>query len=86
MQRMKQLVTLVLSLFLTTLVSAQGFPDAQKQPKMKEQHHNQKKYAKRAKRKHVKKGTVYMQDGINPNEPIWVCVLADDRMLLKNII
>jgi hypothetical protein len=83
---MKRFMALVFSLFITALVSAQGFPKAEKQPKMKEQHHNQKKFAKRARRRHVKRGTAYMHDGIKPNETIWVCLLTDERRFLKNII
>ena len=83
---MKRFIVLMFSLFIVAAASAQGFPDAQKQPKMKEQHHNQKKFARRARRKHVKRGTSYMQDGIKTTEPIWVGILTDDKRLLKNII
>ena len=76
---MKRSIALVFSLFIIMWVSAQGFPDAQKQPKMKEQRHNQKKYAKRAHRRHVKRGTAYMERNSAVDQSTPVCILTGSR-------
>ena len=57
---MKNLLMILFLAVVSSNLSAQGFPDAQKQPKFKEQRSNHRKYAKRAKRRHVKRGTVYL--------------------------
>jgi hypothetical protein len=78
---MGRIILLVLLLSASCLLSAQGFPCAQKQPKLVEQKANQRKFAKRAHRRHIKRGTVYFQPD---NEAILqepICLLADKRSL-----
>lgn len=58
---MKNLLMILFLAIASSHLSAQGFPDARKQPKFKEQRSNHKKYAKRARRRHVKRGTVYLR-------------------------
>ena len=71
---MNRFITIIASLLITYVVSAQGFPDAQKQPKFKEQKVNHRNYAKRAHRRHIKRGTVCMPDNnmATPWTPICV--------------
>jgi len=76
-----RIVTLIFFLFVSALLSAQGFPDAQKQPRMREQKSNQKKFAKRAKRHHVKRGTVYFQPEPSSTQQTPIGFLADKRSL-----
>lgn len=49
---MKRYALLLAGLLIGLFVSAQGFPEAQKQPKMKESKKNHKNYAKQAHRGH----------------------------------
>jgi hypothetical protein len=64
-------------LVITLLVPAQGFPDSQKQPKMKEQHRNQKKYARKAHRRHIKRGTAYLEEYNMVNGAYPICILIE---------
>jgi len=78
---MSRLVVMMVLLLAGNLLSAQGFPEAQKQPRMKEQKANHKRYAKTAKRRHVKRGTVYFQPGNFGTQQTPICLLADKRSL-----
>jgi hypothetical protein len=80
---MGRFALIVLLISASYLLPAQGFPCAQKQPKFKEQKANQKKFTKWSHRRHVKRGTVYVEpdNAIMLNERI--CLLADKRSLLQ---
>ncbi len=80
---LNRFVSVVMLVCISCLLHAQGFPDAQKQPRMKEQHHNKKRYSKAAHRRHVKRGTAFIQ----PTAPRGIiyypqCILACKRDLL----
>jgi hypothetical protein len=81
---MKQFASLLLTLTVSCIISAQGFPDAQKQPKFKEQKPNQHKFKKWSHRRHVKRGTVYIQPAGSINLQTPVCILTESKPV-KNI-
>jgi hypothetical protein len=83
---MKHFIIVFMAVMASCALYAQGFPDAQKQPRFKEQKPHQKKFKKWSHRRHVKRGTVYMQNNGATNPYTWVCILNDDRSLLKTII
>ena len=78
---MKHLVIMFIGLAVSGILSAQGFPDAQKQPKLKEQRPNQNKFRKWSHRRHVKRGTVYMEPYNATNTQTGVCVLIHNKAL-----
>ena len=78
---MKRIVTMFLALIVSFLLSAQGFPQAEKQPKFKEQRPNQHKFKRWSHRRHVKRGTVYVQPaGLNVLQTP-VCILSAKNTL-----
>jgi hypothetical protein len=79
---MKYIVTLLLALMVSCLLSAQGFPKAEKQPKLKEQRGNQNKYKRWSHRRHVKRGTVYLVPGILDMQTP-VCILTGKKALVN---
>jgi hypothetical protein len=80
---MSRFVMVILLISASYLLSAQSFPCAQKQPKLKEQKGNQRKFTKWSHRRHVKRGTVYVQPDstIMLNESI--CLLPGKRSLTQ---
>ena len=80
---MKHLVTVFVALAISGILSAQGFPDAQKQPKFREQKPNQNKFRKWSHRRHVKRGTVYVEPYNATNTQTPVCVLVHNKVLNK---
>ena len=80
---MKRIITVVLGLMVSSILAAQAFPDAQKQPKFREQKRNQGKFKRWSHRRHVKRGTVYTQPGSSIILQTPVCILADDKFLRK---
>jgi hypothetical protein len=80
---MGRFALIVLLISASYLLPAQSFPCAQKQPKLKEQKGNQRKFTKWSHRRHVKRGTVYLQPDstIMLNERI--CLVADKRSLVQ---
>ncbi len=81
---MKRIITVVLGLMVSSILAAQSFPDAQKQPKLREQRSNQSKFKKWSHRRHVKRGTVYTHPDSSIILQTPVCILADDKYL-RNI-
>ena len=78
---MKHLITALIALIVSGILSAQGFPDAQKQPRLKEQKPNQHRYKRWSHRRHVKRGTVYVGPYNATNTQTPVCVLVHNKAL-----
>ena len=79
---MKHLAAVCGALIISCFLSAQGFPDAQKQPRFKEQKPNQHKYKKWSHRRHVKRGTVYVMPDSLPFGQAPVCIFTNKKSLL----
>ena len=79
---MLRFIILVSALLFTGLTYGQGFPDAQKQPKLKESRANHRHFAHQARRRHIKKGTAYLpvNDLLNIQPPVYI--LSDNRRRL----
>jgi hypothetical protein len=83
---MLRFITLLFFILFTCIAYSQGFPDAQKQPRFKENRARQKHYAKQARRRHIRRGTALLQYDSPIIRAIPVYFLADNRRLIKNII
>ena len=57
---MARFITLAFFILISSMAYCQGFPDAQKQPRFKEMRSQHKHYARQAKRRHIKRGTAFM--------------------------
>jgi hypothetical protein len=73
---MNRIIVTTFFILLSCLVYSQGFPDAQKQPRFKEMRSRHKHYAKQARRRHIKRGTAFIQYNCPFNAALPVCFLA----------
>ena len=70
-------------LLITSVAYSQSFPNAEKQPRLKESRTRNKRYAKQAHRRHIKRGTAYLQFNCPPSFHGPVCILTGNRRLLS---
>ena len=80
---MPRFITLIIAVFFTCLLYGQNFPDAQKQPRLKESRTRQKHYAKQAHRRHIRRGTALILEDLKLLQARPVIILASNRRIIR---
>lgn len=78
---MARLIITISLLILTSVAFAQSFPDAQKQPRQKEMKGQHRKFRRAAHRRHIRRGTAYIEFNNSPFSQWPACILVDNRSI-----